>query len=91
MRAKDKAVLEHSAAKERMRQIREEERNRTNRPSFNPPPIRDLDGIVDDVQKNRSRDRYDRQSDHNRHSGHDRRNDSNTYNGNNRHNYRRYD
>lgn len=86
MQAKDKAVLEHSAAKERMRQIREEERNRANRPSFNPPPpIRDLGSIVDDLQKNRSRDRYDRQS------SHDRRNDGNRYNDNNRHNYRRYD
>jgi hypothetical protein len=59
MGAKEVAVMEHSAAKERLKSIREEERLR-DRPTSSKlsTPIRDINSIVDDVQSNRPKDRY---------------------------------
>ncbi|KAG2197169.1 hypothetical protein INT47_009476, partial [Mucor saturninus] len=65
MGAKEMAVMEHSAAKERLKQIREEERQR-DRPPQPPAPVqRNFDSILDDARYNDRRDhsndrRYDR-------------------------------
>lgn len=53
MSAKEKALMDHTAAKEKMKSIREEERRRDNpQSSSSTAPNRDLDSIMNDVQQN---------------------------------------
>lgn len=52
------AAMEHSAAKEHIKKIREEERQRDLPPSQPSTPVRNLDSIMDDVQSNRQNERY---------------------------------
>lgn len=50
------AVMEHSAAKERLKKIREEEKQRDRAPQPPAPVQRNFDSILDDVRQNERRD-----------------------------------